>query len=308
MTLSTAPILREAFFYCIALLLFLKAFQDGVVTIIDASLLVSVYFIYIGIVLFAHLSKRSQVASQEGEQIDDGANIDSGLDIEKKRSALALESSANNSLATHIVPSGRPDMEVDMTDEMPMMMDMSTPLDAEGSGNALLTLKPSDDETVNHNSNDCCENDVCSSIVSNVRTFLEPLSHVPVIVQAGASLHNIHTMLDQLVGVPIQRILHSILPVLHTDIVTKDSNSTVDSPDPAPNYKDVSLIRVLVIFTMCIGLIGLFSSGIIVVCTEITAALGISNGTVGATLVSLGSEVRIEYFVAVPKKRKDVFS
>ena len=72
------------------------------------------------------------------------------------------------------------------------------------------------------------------------------------------------------------------------------------SHSPAPPAAPVSLLRTAAVLLSCIALIGVFASCIILLCSEVTELLGVSNGTVGATMIALGSEVGSTVCIYIP--------
>ena len=369
-SLSTSPILREALFYCIALIIFLTSFQDGIVTVAEAGLLVSIYFIYIGLVIYSHLRKgnRDNGDNGDGDSSGDvsvmgigigvvgiesdtdtlglrsglisGLQSESELDINaegiygklpEENQHLLSETNTTNTNTTTTNTNGiskysnnRDDMEVDVDVAAGNSISNHTSI----STSTIKDIDISIDIDSNSGSMVCCTNtpDYCTWLITTIQTTIAPLTLTtgPFMEQVCLSVGKMHGVLDRLIGLPIQNTLKFIIPVLHTDhentIVTGNgngngngtgntsniagnsttgdsvcvNNSTPTLPSIHMNiHKDVSLMRVLVIFSVCIGLIGVFSSCIIVICTAITSAIGISNGTIGATLVSLGSEVCI---------------
>lgn len=70
--LNIGPILREVFFYCLALFLFNSFIQSGSISTFEALGLVSVYIVYISLVIGLFLCKRggnSESSQEEKEQI-----------------------------------------------------------------------------------------------------------------------------------------------------------------------------------------------------------------------------------------------
>ena len=151
-----------------------------------------------------------------------------------------------------------------------------------------------------------------------------------VLAAAYRSMTLVYRIFYNAIGSPIQSAMNTVIPALHptgggtcvpywcpsnskwkhnTDITGSATNEEIDEDEShgllvantnihpnsaagtAATTAPVSVVRTIVVLCMCIAWIGVFASFIILLCTEITTVLGISNGTVGATMIALGSEV-----------------
>lgn len=72
--LNIGPILREVFFYCLALFLFNSFIQSGSISTFEALGLVSVYIVYISIVIGLFICKRGSSNSESKEEEDKEQN------------------------------------------------------------------------------------------------------------------------------------------------------------------------------------------------------------------------------------------
>lgn len=147
---------------------------------------------------------------------------------------------------------------------------------------------------------------------SNAYRYLLPYCNRSVIARVAVpvlgALGRTHRALDSAIGQPLHHLLNMLVPALRPSMTNSSCSvwcgnkysGGVQSPrsggrasprvvHPPP----VSLPRALLVFAVCIGAVGLFASFIISLCEGVTAILGINSGTIGATMVALGSEVGI---------------
>lgn len=248
--------------------MFLHAFSDGIVSVYESFFLVTVYIIYVSLVLGQYIWR--QRSDQNYIRVRDNPSETS--------------------------PSDPYDGEVEM-------------LVDEETGMMMNNLKEEDAASVTNNNNN---------------NGMESSNHTEACIRIS---HRIHYTLYTALGIPIEQILRIIVPSLHPvegwscrnifELNAEAREFTESTRNKSPNTRGhqesasllsteshlidnpVSIGRTVAVLISCICYIGLFASCIIILCTEITTLLNIHNGTVGATLIALGSEVSMYYILYI---------
>lgn len=256
------------------MLLFLRSFGDGSISLAEAALLVSVYLVYvslvIGLYLFDSGDRPGMLSARPVPESEYAQVVAGAVDGMEERSVLLGSGEFRVGAEASEYDDGR---------------------DAEtGFGTSI-------DDTV------AFEFDGHSTRAFH---YLLPYCHRSVIgvvvVPLVDALGRCHRALDSAIGQPLHNLLNLLVPSLRPSLSNSSCSVWCDqkysggrpvSPR-SPRLVElppVSLSRALLVFAVCIAAVGFFASCIITLCEGVTAILGISSGTIGATMVALGSEV-----------------
>jgi len=328
--LLIVPIVRETLFYLVGLLLFLVSMEDGVVHLQEALLQLSVYLVYLSLVLGRYYCLRKSArhsrmiestpvptSSETGSELDSVSEF-SGTDLselENKHQTLpssvvkrAQSQSQSQGMSPSSVKSKHLSSPVSVSSSSSCQSASKSPYSSE-EGSARVLIRSQSDTTgtslslnthpLSEDSDtdkDCEYKETDDSFLSDgaVECALEPL-FLPDSPDSSPSrrqrrlsryLAHAHTVARHLVY-PVDLLLDTIMPPLHTEATT---------PAQAQVYHLLPCVRPLIVRTlltllMCLMMLGTLSSVVVTLALSLVSRSGIGMGTLGATLVALGSEI-----------------
>lgn len=335
--LKSWPVFRESFFYCCALIIFLRSFRDKSISLGEAALLVSVYLFYVSLVVGLYLfdsGDRPGILTSSPHPVvpvpgrAGYAEVNSDVDMEEEeeeesaggdgeapeqQALLFLGTSPSMPLVSPAVGNGKPWQPQEASE-----YDDSSDWKRDEGGEEV-------ESGLELGLGNEAERGDADSGSSRVYQCLLPYCHHSIIrllvLPVLDALDRGHRSLDSAIGQPLHTLLNMMVPALRPHMANSscslwcgqkyagtdtDSQSVFGanarpasprsprsphSPRTVIDAPPVSLTRALLVFAVCIAGIGVLASLIISLCEGVTAILGVDSGTIGATMVALGSEV-----------------